>query len=261
MKNRAQVVGVLVAAGAVAGFLVYWLQPPRLTERTLRETMQAQRQFDETRNGIHSEPSETISDEMEDVMGEEPENVSETGAAAPQPEDGPPDVFKVEFECSNGAFVIECRKDWAPRGVARFYELVKQDFFTDMRFFRVVRWFVVQFGIAGDPQVSRQWRNAAIKDDPVKQSNTRGSLTFATSGPDSRTTQFFINLADNTNLDNMGFAPIGKVVSGMDVVAAINGEYGEAPSKRQPDIQRLGNAFLDQNFPNLDYIKKATLLD
>jgi peptidyl-prolyl cis-trans isomerase A (cyclophilin A) len=174
-----------------------------------------------------------------------------------------PPVYKVRFDTSKGAFVIEVHRDWAPNGADRFYNLVKNGFYDDTRFFRVVSGFMVQFGINGDPSIAGQWRGATIKDDPVKQSNKRGYITFATSGPDSRTSQVFINFADNSGLDRQGFSPFGQVTSGMTVVDALFSGYGEgAPSGRGPDqsrIQREGNAYLKKEFPNLDFIKKATI--
>ncbi len=159
--------------------------------------------------------------------------------------------------------MIEVRRDWAPNGADRFYNLVKNGFYDDGRFFRVVSGFMVQFGINGDPNLSAPWRTATIKDDPVKQSNRRGYVTFATSGPDARTTQVFINFADNGRLDRHGFAPFGQVVAGMDVVDQVFSAYGEgAPEGRGPDqgrIQREGNGYLMRDFPKLDYVKKATI--
>ena len=174
-----------------------------------------------------------------------------------------PATYKVQFDTSKGVFVVEVHHDWAPNGADRFYNLVKNGFYDNARFFRVVTGFMVQFGINGDPKLSSVWREARIKDDPVKQSNGRGYITFATAGPDTRTTQVFINFADNAGLDRQGFSPFGQVVSGMNVVDALFSGYGEgAPSGRGPDqgrIQQEGNAYLKKDFPNLDYIKKATI--
>jgi peptidyl-prolyl cis-trans isomerase A (cyclophilin A) len=174
-----------------------------------------------------------------------------------------PALYKVRFDTSKGVFVIEVHRDWAPNGADRFYNLVKNGFYDDARFFRVISGFMVQFGISGDPKVSTPWRSATIKDDPVRQSNKRGYITFATSGPDSRTSQVFINFADNSRLDGQGFAAFGQVTSGMNVVDALFSGYGEgAPSGRGPDqgrIQREGNPYLKKDFPDLDYIKKATI--
>lgn len=169
---------------------------------------------------------------------------------------------KVKFECSCGDFTVDIKEDWAPTGAERFLDLVRQDFFTDVRFFRVVkqpRPFIVQFGINGDPDVAAKWRDSRIADDKVKTSNKRGTLTFATAGPGTRTSQLFINLADNNFLDSQGFSPIGEVVEGMDAVDAINGEYGESPN--QGLVQQQGNAYLQKQYPNLDYIKRATVVE
>jgi len=168
-----------------------------------------------------------------------------------------PPTFKAKFDTSKGAFVVEVHRDWAPKGADRFYNLVKNGFFDDARFFRVVPDFMVQFGINGDPNIQKNWANANISDDPVKQSNKRGYLTFATRGPNTRTTQLFINFKDNAGLDRQGFAPFGEVVTGMDIVDKINSQYGEKPN--QGSIQAEGNAYLNKEFPKLDYIKKATI--
>jgi peptidyl-prolyl cis-trans isomerase A (cyclophilin A) len=174
-----------------------------------------------------------------------------------------PATYKAKFDTSKGAFEVEVHRDWAPAGADRFYNLVKNGFFDNARFFRVVSGFMVQFGLNGDPNVSAQWRQARIPDDQVKQSNTRGMITFATAGPNTRTTQVFINFANNANLDGMGFAPFGQVVSGMSVVDALYNGYGEgAPRGMGPDqgrIQQEGNAYLMKDFGKLDYINKATI--
>ena len=174
-----------------------------------------------------------------------------------------PAVYKAKFDTSKGPFVIEVNRDWAPRGADRFYNLVKNGFFDNARFFRVIEGFMVQFGINGDPAIASVWRDADIKDDPVKQSNARGTITFATAGPNTRTTQVFINFADNAPLDGQGFSPFGKVVSGMEVVDSLYGGYGEgAPNGNGPDqgrLQQQGNAYLEKDFPKLDFIKTATI--
>jgi cyclophilin family peptidyl-prolyl cis-trans isomerase len=185
------------------------------------------------------------------------------GNPAALKEQAPP-VYKVEFDTSKGPFVIEVHRDWAPNGADRFYNLVKNGFYDNVRFFRVVEGFMAQFGINGDPKVSSIWREARIKDDPVRISNKRTFVTFATAGPNTRTTQVFISFSDNSNLDSQGFAPFGQVVSGMKVVDSLYNGYGEgAPGGRGPDqgrVQKEGNAYLASAFPNLDYVKKATIV-
>src|SRR5690349_10881837 len=174
-----------------------------------------------------------------------------------------PDVYKVNMDTSKGAVVIEVHRDWAPLGADRFYELVKGGYYNGARFFRVLPNFMAQFGIAADPQVTSKWKDAKIQDDPVKESNVKGMVTFATAGPNTRTTQMFINIADNVRLDGMGFAPIGKVVSGIEVVENFYKEYGEGAPRGQGPAQQLieqqGNAYLEKEFPQLDYIKQATV--
>jgi peptidyl-prolyl cis-trans isomerase A (cyclophilin A) len=168
-----------------------------------------------------------------------------------------PAAYKAKFDTSKGAFVIEVHRDWAPKGADRFYNLVKNGFFDDTRFFRVVPDFMVQFGLNGDPAIQRNWANANIQDDPKNQSNKKGFVTFATRGPNTRTTQIFINYKDNGFLDAQGFTPFGQVISGMDVVEKITSQYGEKPN--QGMIQSEGNAYLNKDFPKLDFVKKATI--
>ena len=174
-----------------------------------------------------------------------------------------PAKFRVRFETTKGDFVVEVVRDWAPNGADRLYSLVKVGFFEDIAVFRVVEGFVAQFGIHGDPEVSAAWKSHRILDDKTIESNARGTLTFACAGPNSRTTQLFVNYGNNARLDNyqQGFPPVGKVVEGMEVVDSFYGAYGGAPSAAQPQIQARGNAFLRKNYPNLDYIKRATLVE
>jgi peptidyl-prolyl cis-trans isomerase A (cyclophilin A) len=176
-----------------------------------------------------------------------------------------PATFKANFDTSVGTFVIEVHREWAPNGADRFYNLVKNGYFDNVRFFRVVSGFMVQFGINGDPALNTVWRSARIPDDPVKQSNKRGFVTFAHAGANTRTTQMFINFRDNGNLDAQGFPPFGQVTTGgMAVVDKINSEYGDGPpSGRGPDqgrVQTEGNAYLMKEFPKLDFVKKATIV-
>jgi cyclophilin family peptidyl-prolyl cis-trans isomerase len=175
-----------------------------------------------------------------------------------------PATFRARFETTKGSFVIEVHRNWAPHGADRFYALVKGGYFDGVRFFRVISGFMAQFGIHGDPQISRQWRDRSIPDDPVTQSNTRGTVTFATAGPNTRTTQMFINYADNRALDPQGFAPIGVVIEGMDVVDQLYAGYGDGPPEGSgPDqgrIENEGNAYLAHDFPKLDVITKAQLV-
>lgn len=175
-----------------------------------------------------------------------------------------PATYKAKFDTPKGSFVIQVTRAWAPTGADRFYNLVKNGFYDEGRFFRVIPGFMVQFGLSADPALNAKWRAARIQDDRVSQSNTRGMVTFATSGPNARTTQVFINFDDNNRLDGMGFAPFGKVISGMDVVDKLYSGYGEgAPNGRGPDqnrIQTEGNAYLTQSFPRLDHVTKASII-
>lgn len=169
-----------------------------------------------------------------------------------------PALFKARFTTTAGDFVVEVHRDWAPLGADRFYNLVRYGYFTNASFFRVVPGFVVQFGLSADPAINKVWKDADIQDDPVVQSNKRGNLVFATAGPNTRTTQLFINYADNARLDAMGFAPFGTVVEGMDVVDKIYSGYGESP--QQDQITDQGDAYLKANFPNIDKIKLARIV-
>jgi len=169
----------------------------------------------------------------------------------------PPQLFTVVFKTTKGQFVVDVHRTWAPLAAQRFYNLVKAHFFDGVEFFRVVPKFVVQFGISPYPQVSKAWQNATIPDDPVTVHNTRGAVTFASAGPNTRTTQVFINLGDNSNLDQTGFAPFAAVVSGMDVVDKLYSGYADTPSSKQGEMQTQGNAWLQKNYPKLDSIKTA----
>ncbi len=172
-----------------------------------------------------------------------------------------PAVYKATFETSAGTFVVEVHRDWAPIGADRFYNLVKSGFFENVRFFRVIPGFMVQFGMHGDPSVHSAWSSARIPDDPVKQSNKRGYITYAKpNAPNSRSSQVFINFADNVGLDAQGFAPFGQVISGMDVVDKLNASYGSTPGDDQGNIAAGGNAYLEKTYPKLDFIKKATIV-
>ena len=170
-----------------------------------------------------------------------------------------PDQFDVEFNTSKGIFVVAATRDLAPNGVDRFYNLVKAGFYNECRFFRVVPNFMAQFGFHGDPEVTKVWFNASIPDDPRKESNTRGKITFATRGPNTRTTQLFINFKDNSYLDGQGFTPFGEISKGMDVVDSIHSGYGEKPNQQQIGIK--GNRYLNKIFPDLDYIISARVID
>lgn len=208
------------------------------------------------------------------IVQADPADPAATAAQAARPasrlatpaalKDTAPDTFRVRFTTTKGDFVVQVNRAWAPRGADRFYNLVKNGFYDGQRFFRVMRGFVVQWGIHGDPAISPPWRIARIPDDPVKESNRMGTLSFAKAGPHQRTTQVFINLAHNKELDAMGFAPFGLVVEGMDVVKKLHAGYGDSPPRErgpvQGRIEKEGNAYLTAEFPKLDAIVKAALL-
>ena len=178
-----------------------------------------------------------------------------------------PDNFKVKFVTTHGDFTVEVHRDWSPLGADRFFNLVKNKFFTDAAFFRYVPGFIVQFGIHAKPEIAKAWENANINDDPIKpgNSNKKGTVVFATAGPNTRTTQFFINVNNNPGLDSQHFTPFGEVVEGMDVVLGLYSGYGGGPDEgghgpRQDLVQSQGKAYLDKSFPKLDSIKSATVL-
>ncbi len=212
------------------------------------------------------------------ALAQPPASKSGAPKAAPRPSAGhpsaanpallkakAPDVFKAQFTTTKGDIVIEVHRDWAPNGADRFYNLVKSGFFTDIYFYRVHPKFMVQFGIPGNPKASAAWERASIRDDPQKESNKRGNVTFAMGGPNTRTTELFINFADNTFLDKQNFPPFGTVISGMDVVDQIYSGYGEIPDMGGTGpapgrIKSEGNAYLVKTFPKLDKINTAKIL-
>jgi len=173
-----------------------------------------------------------------------------------------PDIFHAVFDTSKGQVVVEVHRDWAPVGVDHFFNLIQTGFYDGVRFFRVTHSYV-QFGINGNSKTNALWSTAYLPDDPVKQSNVKGTLTFAHLGANNRTTQLFFNMKNNKDLDKQGFAPLGKVITGMDVVESLYSAYGDmAPRGQGPDPSKIevqGNAYLDAKFPRLDYIKKATI--
>lgn len=176
-----------------------------------------------------------------------------------------PDTFVARFETTAGLFDIEVIKAWSPNGADRFYNLVRNGYYDGNRFFRVLDGFMAQIGLHGDPAVNDAWAETAFPDDPVAQTNGRGMVSFATRGPNTRTTQFFINYGNNANLDAMGFSPFGRVVNGMEAVEALYGGYGEGaprgPGPDQTQIRSRGNEYLEEFFPRLDYVERATIVE
>jgi len=259
----------VIGVALVALYAVYQFRTTRLLPQQLEDMRQAQDRLAGAEQAEHDhaddghEHGETPA--SQDSAGASMQQVELNAYPADQLPDEAPDQFQVAFECSNGVFVVECQRDWAPNGVARFYELVKMGFYDDIRVFRVVPGFVVQFGISNNPALNSEWMESNISDDPVIQSNTRGKLTFAATGqPNSRSTQLFVNLTStpqNTRLDGMGFAPIGEVVHGMETVDGFYAGYKEDPTPYQQQIAETGNSFLDQRFPKLDSIKRAYIIE
>ena len=236
---------------------------PRLTHHGTEEAPPRTRRFaeDESRNG----PADLGSR----VVGRLPSQKLDSGAALRNPKhklwtEAAPDVFRATFETTKGSFVVECRRVWAPHGVDRFYNLVRAGFFDDSRFFRVREGYIAQFGIPGDPAVAMKWKDQAMPDDPVRRSNKRGFIGYAMTGPNTRTTQIYVNLTDNARLDAEGFAPIGEVIEGMAVVDEFHAGYGEQSgggvrAGKQAKLFEEGNAYLDREFPKLDRLLRARI--
>ena len=215
-------------------------------------------------------PVAAVPDGVDPESAPEPEAKEQEPRAAPMPSDpivpaaSVPETFRAEFTTTKGTFVVEVHKSWAPLGAVRFYNLVQSGFYDDVAFFRVIAKFMVQFGIHGDPAVHGAWRLAKLDDDPVVESNKRGFVSFAMAGPNTRTTQVFINFVDNSRLDSMGFAPFGQVIDGMAVVDSLHSGYGEGgPRGRGPNqelMREQGNAYVRANFPDLDWVVTARIL-
>ncbi|NUM54819.1 MAG: peptidylprolyl isomerase [Candidatus Hydrogenedentes bacterium] len=287
MNRLAVVLVVAIGLGAVAG--VYWFRANRLTAADIAEIAEAQKRVEAIDSDTAAQSDELDTPSTESTPTEAPpvrpaaeSNEQQAApaepAAAAKDADLPPVItvipnesmpantpekFTVLFKTTKGPFAVEVTREWAPNGADRLYELVMKKFFTDMRVFRVVDGFVVQFGIPGDPNESVKWMDSNIPDDPVKQKNAEGTFTFAAGGmPNTRSTQVFINLGDNSGqLDHRGFAPVGKVVYGMDAVKSFNSKYGDAITNLQDRIMGMGNVFLDQQFPGLDTIKQAVFVE
>ncbi len=226
------------------------IEPPQTTEGTPVQRPGPAGEAPATETPVAEEPAAATSTPPTITRPAQPE------PARVPPKD--PNVFVVRFETTKGDIDIECHTDWAPIGAARFRELVESGYYDGARFFRVVPGFVVQFGIAANPLITAKWEDANLRDDPVLQSNKRGYMTFATAGPNTRTSQIFINLGENARLDGMGFAPFARVIRGMDAVDSIDSRYGEQP--QQPRIEDEGESYLERSFPNLDKIVKARVL-
>jgi len=176
-----------------------------------------------------------------------------------------PSRFFVRVETTKGDFVIEAHRDWSPHGVDRLYQLVRAGYYDDSRFSRVRAGYIVQWGIAGDPAIAQRWRNERIPDDRVRHTNARGTIAYAMTGPDTRTTQLYVNLRDNPQLDAQGFSPVGTVVRGMDIVDRLNAEYGDTAgggmrAGKQGPVFAGGNAYLDRNYPRLDRLVRAEIV-
>lgn len=254
--NKSQLVTLIIVAVFVALLVgINSIEPSRVSARQQQEAAKAAAQIAEAEAAeakTHAATQELSAEQMQ--MAQQPGPSADTPASM--------DPYQVEFICSNGSFVLEIHPEWAPIGAEQFRKIIEAGIYNEARFFRVVPEFVVQWGIPGDPELAKTWGERTIKGEPVKTKNERGTITYAmlSNNLDSRTTQVYINLVDNTRrLDHLGFAPIGKVVKGMEVIDAINAEYGQDPD--QSMIESRGNAYLKEYFPKLDYIKEAKFLN
>lgn len=247
--KRIALAGIVVLVGVVCLTALYGCEPERFTGERITEAYEAQQKLEQ----IEREKLE------QEAAANAPEQTPAAETTAP-PTEEEENVYRVKFETTAGDFTVAVHPDWAPLGAARFRELVEQGFYNDAGFFRVVPGFVVQFGMHADPNINERWQNSDIQDDPVLKSNKPGTLSFASRGPNTRTTQIFINLGDNAaSLDGQGFSPFGEIVEGMDSVKNITSQYGQTPDQMQ--IRGRGNEYLKASFPNLDYIKKATIVE
>jgi peptidyl-prolyl cis-trans isomerase A (cyclophilin A) len=259
MKNHTLIAIVIVALVALLGCdKKAQTEEPQPTETASTEA--------ETNQG-GAETAEEPAQEEEAEPAEGEEATADASALDPsKATETAPKTFTTKFETTAGDFKVKVHRDWAPKGADRFYNLVKLGYFKDIAAFRVIDGFMAQFGLHGDPAITKAWRDAKIQDDPVKESNTRGRLTFAMAGPNTRTTQLFISYRDNSMLDKQGFSPIGEVVGdGMNVVDKFYKGYGEgAPRGKGPNqgkIMAEGNAYLKKDFPKLTYIKSISLVE
>lgn len=255
--NKKFVLGALVLAiGLATVYGVYEFQTNRISPERLRAMREAERR-------VTDADKEELVLAKADAAEATPEEKPATEPAAEPAEAAPANAFDVKFETEKGDFVVRFRRDWAPIGTARVEELVKSGYYDNAAFFRVVPGFVVQFGLAANPADSLAWIDKKLAAETPKASNKRGTVSFAMGRtPDTRSVQLFINLGDNTQLDTMsgGFAPVGEVVKGMDVVERLESKYGEGPTPQQSYIINMGNQFLQAQYPDLDYIKKASIV-
>jgi cyclophilin family peptidyl-prolyl cis-trans isomerase len=256
--NKSQIVTLIVVAAFIALLVgINTIEPSRVSERQKQEAAEAAAQIAEAEAaGARQDVSLENSIKSQVKLAQEQAQAGPSSSVSESM-----DPYQVEFTCSNGTFVVEIYPEWAPIGAEQFRKIIEAGVYNEARFFRVVPGFVVQWGIPGDPELAGAWGNRTIKGEPIKTSNVRGTLTYAmlSGNLDSRTSQVYINLVDNTErLDHLGFAPIGKVVQGMDVVDAINAEYGQEPD--QSMIETRGNAYLKEYFPRLDFIKQGVIL-
>jgi peptidyl-prolyl cis-trans isomerase A (cyclophilin A) len=281
-RNLITLIGVVAIIAGIVGVRTAFEQTIQ-TEDEAQKALEAEQSLEEAEKisreaaakeeaALESEaPSNVVSAATTDATPttEGATTATPAAASAPQPTsiegfeeiawvETAPETYRVKFDTTAGSFIIECNGKWSEQGSKRFYELCKMGFFDNSGFFRVIHGFMVQFGLAADPKMTAQFANKNLRDEPVRKSNQKGLISFATSGPNTRTTQVFINYGDNANLDEMGFTPFGEVIVGMENVEKITDEYGEKPS--QGSIKQQGTDYLKQNFPNLDFINKVTLV-
>jgi len=268
-RNLVTIVVAIGIAGAVFAGNAY-LSPARAAEAQQKAAKEAAEKVAQAEAEAKKAKDETLMAKATEAdAAKKAEPAAAAPAAAPAAPAAPveviaewpaamPDVYKVRFETTKGDIIIECRKEWAPLGAERFYQLCKEGFYNNTAFFRVVPGFVVQFGLAADPAVTAAWSAQEMPDDPVKQTNAPGTVTFASRGPNTRTTQVFINYGDNKRLDGMGFQVFGKIIQGMEVATSITAQYGEKPN--QGLITSQGDEYISKFFPEIDKIKHVSLI-
>jgi len=250
MKSKMITLAVVVAIiGALT--IVNRMEPNRSADELLRDQVEAAQEIAK---------AEEAAEKAKATDAKKEEQVVQAKESSEEKVEMSMDPFRVKFELSTGDVVLEIYPEWSPLGAAQFKNALEMGVYDDARFFRALENFMVQFGIPGNPELAKYWANKNIMDEPVKTTNARGTVTFAkTQMPNTRSSQLFINTVNNARLDGMGFAPFGKVIEGMENVDKIYTGYGQTPD--QGRIERIGNAYLKENFPKLDYIKKATILD
>lgn len=262
-RNLITLFGVVIIIAGIVGVRTVFEQTIQ-TEAELAAAAETEKQLEEAAKITEeNKAKETLVAAATEAAGtppppSPPQPVDVEGFETIEWPEAAPETYTVKFDTTKGPFIIECNATWSEEGSKRFFDLCKMGFFNNSGFFRVVPGFVVQFGLAADPRMTAQFANKNLRDETVRKSNQKGKISYAAAGPNTRTTQVFINFGDNANLDQMGFAPFGDVIVGMENVEKINSEYGEQPD--QGLLKQEGTEYLKRDFPNLDYITTVSLV-